>query len=254
MKLSLCIPVMGRTDDLRQTLSHTIKAAKAGPPVEIVVLDYDSKDDLAEYIKTIDYPITYKKSPNHEFFSISHSRNLSVLASRGDYIMILDADITLHEDFVQVIRAEIEREAPTWMVEYGRFIHIFEHLGTEHKKYTAGRMLICKREEFIMAGGYDERFNLCGPEDKDICMRLHRRGGKFVAFNGKLVDEVRTRQHRKIENLDKQSYEDALTDEQKARNVPSCTKYAMQLAMRKIYEENMANKTLVANEGGLWGQ
>ena len=154
MKISLCITVMNRTDDFKQTLPHTIKAAKASPPVEIVVLDYDSKDDLAEYIKTVDYPITYKKSPNHEFFSISHSRNLSVLASSGDYIAILDADITPHENFVQTLRHHIEEERPTWMVEYGRFIHVGD------KKFTAGRMLICKREEFIMAGGYDERFTL----------------------------------------------------------------------------------------------
>ncbi len=248
MKISLCITVMDRTDDLRETLPHTIKAANASQPVEIVILDYDSKDDLAEYIKTVDYPmLTYKKSPNHEFFSISNSRNLSVLASSGDYIAILDADIIPHENFVQTLRHHIEEENPTWMVEYGRFIH------HEGKKWMGGRMLVCKREEFIMAGGYDERFNLCGPEDKDICMRLHRRSGKFVAFNGKLVDEVRTRQHKKIENLDKQAYTDALTDEQRQKNTPSNTKYAMQLAMRKIYEENLANKVLVANEGRPWG-
>ena len=123
MLISLCIPVMGRTDDLSQTLPHTIKACRESLPVEIVILNYDSKDNLDEYIRTVDYPITYVKSPNHEFFSISHSRNLAVIASRGDYAVVLDADISPHKNFVSELRRIIEAESPDWMVEGGRFIH-----------------------------------------------------------------------------------------------------------------------------------
>ena len=41
---------MNRTYDLKKTLPLTIQAADASPPVEIVVLNYNSKDDLEDYI------------------------------------------------------------------------------------------------------------------------------------------------------------------------------------------------------------
>ena len=50
-KISFCIPCMGRAHDLKKTMPHLIKAAIKSPPVEIVILDYNSKDDLEKYIK-----------------------------------------------------------------------------------------------------------------------------------------------------------------------------------------------------------
>ena len=51
--ISLCIPAHARTYDLKKTLPHLIAAVNASPPVEIVILDYNSPDDLEEYIGII---------------------------------------------------------------------------------------------------------------------------------------------------------------------------------------------------------
>ena len=241
--ISLCIVVMNRTDDLKRTLPVTIEMAKASPPVEIVILDYDSKDDLVDYLKNIDYPITYARSPNHKFFSISHSRNCAVKASSGDYIVIQDADIILKEGTIPTWRKLLDKYDPVWLIEEGRWID---------DKHQGGRLLVCQRNEFLRMGGYDERFNLCGPEDKDICMRLYRRGAKVATYSRHLIDEIKTRQHRKIANLDKEKYR-ALVPEELTNKV-SYTKLLMQRAMREIYLDNCAKGVLVANEGKEWGQ
>lgn len=233
--ISLCIPVMNRTYDLKQTLPKTILAANASPPVEIVVCNYDSKDDLDDYMSDVvaltqlaeGNLMTYIKSPHHVYFSISHSRNIAARASRGDYILILDADIIPRLDFVCAIRKLIEQENPTWMVEGNRM----------------GRMPVVKREEFMMMGGYDERFIVCGPEDKEICTRLQRRGGKFVQFPASLVDEIPTPYREKFKNVDQRPY---LGQGQIKRE--------MSRAMRKFYEENNVNQVMVVNEGVEWGQ
>lgn len=239
MIISLCIPCMNRTYDLKQTLPETIKAANASPPVEIVVLDYDSKDDLADYAKGVKNStfletgnkFIYAKSPNHPYFSISHARNLAVLASHGEYIVVLDADIIPHIDFVSTLREIIEREHPVWLVE-----------GNPKRVPVMGRLPVIQRNEFIAMGGYDERFNVCGPEDKDICMRLHRRGGKFVAFSPTLVDEIHTPYREKFRHVDQRPYAGQ-----------GQMKLMMSRAMRKYYEENCANNVLVANPNG-WGR
>ena len=241
--ISLCIVVMNRTDDLKRTLPVTIEMAKASPPVEIVILDYDSKDDLVDYLKNIDYPITYARSPNHKFFSISHSRNCAVKASSGDYIVIQDADIILKEGTIPTWRKLLDKYDPVWLIEEGRWID---------DKHQGGRLLVCQRNEFLKMGGYDERFNLCGPEDKDICMRLYRRNAKVETYSRHLIDEIKTRQERKIANLDSEKYREIVPKDEPHKL--QWTKLLMQRAMREIYLDNCAKGVLVANEGKEWGQ
>ena len=43
---------MNRCYDLKKSLPYLIESARLSPPVEIFVLNYGSKDDLDEYIKT----------------------------------------------------------------------------------------------------------------------------------------------------------------------------------------------------------
>jgi GT2 family glycosyltransferase len=234
MIISFCIPNMNRTHDLRKTLPYAIVAANESPPVEILVLDYDSKDGLVQFLQeTSDNEfletgnvLTYAKSAPHEYFSISHARNCAAKASKGDYLAILDADIALQIDFVEVVRALIDKEQPAWMVE---------------SRNGLGRLPIVRRDEFMNAGGYDERFNVCGPEDKDICARLKRRGGKFVAYPD-LTFEIPTPYRMKFANVDARPYAGM-----------GQIKREMSRAMRVYYEENNTRGVLVANEGKEWG-
>lgn len=243
MLISLCIVVMNRLDDIRKSLPKTIEAANQSPPVQIIILDYDSKDDLSVYIDSmqksnyLSFPnqLIYVKSPNHKFFSISHSRNQAVLASSGDYIVIQDADISPEISFVTTIRKLLEIEKPVWMCEKG---------GKADGGMPAGHILVCKRDEFIDSGGYDERFNVCGPEDKDICMRLHMRGGKFNTFPNNIYTEEYTSPRQKVCNLNREGYD--------GRGYYG--KLVMSRAMRVYYKENLENHVLVANSGREWGR
>jgi len=51
--ISICIPCKNRTYDLKKTIPHIIRAANISPPVEIVVINYGSEDDLNEYISFV---------------------------------------------------------------------------------------------------------------------------------------------------------------------------------------------------------
>jgi len=242
MIIALCIVVMNRLADLRKSLPKTIEAANQSAPVQIVILDYDSKDNLATYVAGIqksDYlaspnQLIYVKSSNHQFFSISHSRNLAALASDGDYIVILDADISPKLNFVTTIRTFLVQEKPVWMCEKG---------GKADGGLPAGHIFVCKRDEFVTSGGYDERFNVCGPEDKDICMRMHMRGGKFRTFPKDIYTEEYTSPRQKVRNLNREGYD----------GKGYCGKLVMSRAMRVFYKENLDNHVLVANVGKEWG-
>lgn len=243
MLISLLIPCMNRTYALKEALPKIIDSANYSPPVEIVVLNYSSRDDLVEYLdwvkkniplsteNTLVRPAVYGKKYYHQ----THTRNVCFMASKGDYVIHLSAEALPTLEFVSYIRDRIEKEHPLWMVEDN---------GT-HGRYGTylGRFIVCERQEFINAGGYDERFEWCSPDDKDISMRLHRRGGKFEAFSNNLIDEIPTPKRDKVVNLDLSSFTE-----------PIWVKRQMDHVMTPIYEENNSKGILVANEGKEWGK
>lgn len=205
---------MNRCYDLKKSLPYLIESARLSPPVEIFVLNYGSKDDLDEYIKTQPKDlITYMKI-DREFYCSPEARNIAQKASKGEYGIQWACDSYCKPEFIKVIRGLIEKEHPTWMAEG-----------------WMGRAITTRKDEFIDCGGYDERFTYYAPEDRDICMRLHRRLGKFVQFPSDLIWDAPTSWKTKLSNLNKSgSHREQLNK------------------MRAIYEDNCKKGVLVANE------
>jgi hypothetical protein len=98
-------------------------------------------------------------------------------------------------------------------------------------------VVVLPKEEFISAGGYDERFEFYSPEDKDLYHRLIRRGLKPLVLRWKYLSAIYTPDTEKTKNY----------------RLP-LSKREMAKRMAPIYHENMEKYTLVANEGKEWGQ
>lgn len=225
--ISFCIPCMNRTHDLRETMPHLIRAANASPPVEIAVLDYSSQDDLAAYMEEMLAGsqlngggwINYTRYTGRDYYHMTHAWNLAVLASSGEYIAIMGADAIPVEDYVVEARKLIA-DGCVWM---------------RGRRYKG--ILICAREEFIAAGGYDERFELYGNEDRDLDSRLQRRGTKFGKMPSGLVSTIRTQNRDKVRN-----YRQKLSRRE------------MSHVNKRMRLKNEEKGVLVANEGVEWGQ
>jgi glycosyltransferase involved in cell wall biosynthesis len=213
---------MNRTYVLKEALPKIIECAKASPPCEIVIVDYDSKDDLQEYLTTVDYDLTVVRVPNREYYNSAHARNVGFKASHGKYIVQMSAEALPKEGFISFLR----EQCFTWACEG-----------------YLGRWLVCDRNEFEASGGFDERFSVYAPEDKDICYRLHRRGSRFFEFDYKWVDEIPTVEKEKLKNYDPTGFDPR-----------RWLKGEMKRAMQPIYEENLCQGVLVANEGKDWGK
>lgn len=232
--ISLCVPCMGRTRDLREALPLIVSTANASPPCEIVVLNYSSPDELDAYMDTMMAvtPLadgnfwTYRILEGKTYYNSPHARNLCVVAAHGDYIMQLATDALPRPEMVSTIRATLEAHHPVWMSEY----------------YHLGRYIVCRRDEFMAMGGYDERLNLYAPEDKDISARLKRRGGSWARFSNDLLGEIKTPYREKLRYLDTRGMEQV-----------GQKKMAMARLMQPIYFENVERGTLVANPEG-WGR
>lgn len=223
--ISLCTPVMNRLDDLRQTMRYRISAANESPPVEIVILDWGSKDGLPEYMdELIEVArlvhgsfITYKRIEK-DYWHTSKAHNMGLMTGQGEYVVDLNADAFIQPGYIPRIR-ELIADGCVW----GRATHF------------CGNKWI-KKSEFIDAGGYDERMEVYGPDDRDLDYRLRIRGGKFGSIPDELISEIRTPDDRKVENYRIKG-----------------SKHELSKLMRPYYVENISNGVLVANQGVSWG-
>jgi hypothetical protein len=227
MLISLCIPCHNRTYDLKRTMPYLVAAANYSPPVEICVLDYNSPDDLRDYFEKAMGTYTlvsgnsmlYRKYSGRDYYHMSHARNLATLMSSGEYFWTLSADIYLDDGAIEHARYLIGRYRYDWL---------------QPNRYHGA--IVCKRQTFIDAGGYDERLEWYGPEDRDLADRLIRRGERMGVFPGSMIHIIPTPDREKVKNYRL-----------------SLNKHKMSAQGHKIYQENVVNNVLVANSNG-WGK
>ena len=186
--------------------------------------NYNSPDDLRDYffetygnvaMKEGNF-LTYRRYGAREYYHTSHANNLSVLASSGEYVVIGCTDMFLAEEYFTEIRKLLEGGGYVWMQSTGK------------------NFVVCKRDEFVESGGFDERFEFYGPNDKDFAERLQRRGGRFIYYPGKLLTVIQTPKSEKYKNY-------RITSRKEIGKL-----------MKPIYLENQENEVWVVNEEG-WG-
>lgn len=221
MLISLCTPVMNRTSDLKKAMHARILAARASPPVEFVILDYNSRDDLAEYVTTLELPegitLTYRKYTGRDHYHQAHAYNLAVLAGSGEYFSLMGADTYPLGEYFDVVR-DLAGRGYIWM---------------EDARYKGA--IACQKAEFVSAGGFDERFEFYGPEDRDLAVRLAFRGAKKSTLPRGLIGNFPTADAKKMENYRVQM-----------------PKLYSSREMRVYFEDNVKRRVTTANPEG-WG-
>ncbi len=210
---SYCVPIRNRAEDFKQALPTALKAARKSPPVEIVVLDYGSTDCLASclspYFAEIKYH--YHDAP---YFHMAKARNLAMEAGNGEYLISTNADTLLDPSYFQVVRDLVGQ--------------------TNCDLALAGErngVIVVKREEFHASGGFDERFEFYGPEDRDLVNRLKRRGLHVAYYKADLLEDIPTPNKKKATG-----YRLAIS------------KWDMKALMHPIFVGNEAEGRLTAND------
>jgi len=217
MKLfSYCIPIRNRKADLVVALPTVLAAVCLETSVEVVVLDYGSTDGLCNYV----WPLTEDwgglRYIRHEaeYYHMAWARNLAMRAGLGRYLISTNADTLLAPSYFQVLK-EVALRTDCDVMRAGKHIN---------------GVLAVKRDEFWRSGGFDERFEFYGPEDKDFVARLERRGLSMEYYDPHLLGKIPTPDNVKVEGY----------------RLP-LSKREMAKKMHAVYEENKTRGVLVAN-------
>jgi glycosyltransferase involved in cell wall biosynthesis len=206
-------------------LDLTLKsiARQSVAPAEVIVADDGSGPETAcvldRWKGKIAAPVTHLWQP-HEGFRLARSRNRAIAASSGDYLIIVDGDMVLHEHFVadhlsaarrgsfiQGVRLLTEADTAERMLRDGCMdLSFFSH-GIRRRRHAVrslalSRMLFWRRagqsairgcnqaywkSDLLHVNGFNEAFIGWGREDNEIAARLYnvgvrRRNLKFQAL------------------------------------------------------------------------
>ena len=199
-KIGFCITCMNRTHHLKETLIKNIEDNYFPDDVEFVLLDYNSSDDLEEWVRGylthyIDIGIlAYYKICTPTTYMRSHSRNIAFRLSDAKIVCNLDADNFLGKGFAEFIINEFNKEKNIF---YTSIVvdNIF------------GRVCVLKND-FVKIHGYNEAFTGYGYEDCDLFNRLRKIGLEQKEF-------YKTEFYRSVDHSD----EERVSEEYYAKNI-----------------------------------
>lgn len=168
-KISFCTVSMNRLYHVQQTLLRNIRDNLQYEDLEFVILDYNSKDNLAKWIMNEGREylergvLKYFKATEPEIFDRSHSRNMCFRLATGDVICNVDADNFIGTGFAHYINDAFQREPNIFLT------------GEAFMRDAIGRFCI-RKEDFVSINGYNEKIKGYGFEDLELYDRLTMAG------------------------------------------------------------------------------
>lgn len=205
MIVVFCTTCKGRTQHLEKTLP---KNMHDNPNAKFVLVDYSSQDHLEEWLKENqpdwkDQLTVYSYRGDHPF-KMAHAKNMAHrlgILEGGDILVNLDADNFAGAGFSDYAAYQFAIEPLSFL--WSRMIKDGEG---RLPKGISGRIAVSKHA-FLNAGGYDERFDTWGPDDKDFTARLKRLGYEAREIHPQFLqaimhnDKLRFREYRHANTL-----------------------------------------------------
>jgi glycosyltransferase involved in cell wall biosynthesis len=197
MYISFIIPTIDHSANVKKCLDSILRSAdRAETGVEILVIDQGKPGVAKEQAdKRV---VIYNKSKK----GLSAARNLGIKLSKGEYLVFMDDDARVEEDFVtNLISLVTRREEQAFC---GRlydsekeqyFSRFFLDSGEKYLKFGEfmhfkGSAHVIKKELLVKIGGYNTDFGagaeFGGAEESDIFFRILQSGSR-VFYSPKLV-------------------------------------------------------------------
>lgn len=174
MKVVFCTTCKGRAQHIEKTLPQNLRD---NPEATFVLLDYNSQDHLLEFVMSNlaefivrGRLVVYSYRNGGGPFRMAHAKNMAHrcgLLEGADVLCNLDADNYAGPGFADYVHNQF----------LGRNIFLWAKMIKDGEgrlpKGISGRIAVSKHA-FLNSGGYDEKYDTWGPDDKDFTARLSR--------------------------------------------------------------------------------
>lgn len=199
MKLSVVITTKNEAANIAASVRSFDDAVARGE-AEVIVVDNASTDDTKKIASELGAAV-YDKGPER-----SAQRNLGWQKARGEWVIVLDADMIIPPETVEEILSVEEGDA-YWIPEVrtGSGFRVkarnFERSFYDGTCVDALRLF--RREILETTGGYDENL-IAGPEDWELDIRVLATGAKCAVLKSHLIHNEKRLTFRKM--LEKKAY------------------------------------------------
>jgi hypothetical protein len=177
-----------KREDLRENLAALRKQTVLFD--EIIVVDNCSKDGSAEMVRA-EFPEVTLISTPHDRYGACETFNIGFRQASGDYIAILDDDIVLSPEWLELMRARLDREPASTAIVSSKVVEpempdwYVNDPEVNRERYMCtfrGCGSLARSGALLAAGGYDERFFIYGNE-RDLATRLLNMGYRILQFS-----------------------------------------------------------------------
>lgn len=156
---------------------------------EIILVDNNSKDDSVEFVKKNYFEVVLIESEKNLGFS--GGNNLGIEKAKGEYILLLNNDTWVNNDFLDkmlnsYLNSDYDIMGPieanyynkvyrTYSIHldfFGHFVYLFGKYKRQENFYLSGVCLLFKKDVYLKSKGLDNDFFMY-VEDWDWFWRLH---------------------------------------------------------------------------------
>ena len=187
-----CTTCKGRAQHLERTLPKNLLDNSFHNDTKFLILNYNSPDHLLHYLE--DHHLEDMESGRvvvYSFmgpgpFRMAHAKNMAHrlgMMEGADVLVNLDADNFTGEGFSEYLEDKFREEN---VFLWARMIQKGED---RLPRGCNGRIAVTSKA-FLNLGGYDEKYETWGPDDKDFNSRLQRLGFRGVEIDRKYISDV----------------------------------------------------------------
>jgi glycosyltransferase involved in cell wall biosynthesis len=174
------------------------------PSFEVILVNDGSQKPigpaLRQALDNLDGGWILANLPPSRYFRAGFARNVGAKQARGEFLIFLDSDILVREDFLTDLERQFQSgdvvQAKRWQIwlderdkglpekleEPNSFWFDFHTAGVawmqmpQPWRYTSTYCLAMRRSDFVNLGGFRLWYSKYGFEDTDLGTRAHRRG------------------------------------------------------------------------------
>jgi glycosyltransferase involved in cell wall biosynthesis len=187
--VSVIVPVFNNPEALAECIDTLYQQSYPADQFEIVVVDNASMPPLS---------LSRQHSPTLTTVrcltpGAYAARNAGVQVARGDILVFIDSDCLAESDWIAsgvnaltanpdaVVGGEVAMLPPeAWsaVAYYQYLVGFFQQKNIEEKGFSATANLFCRRQQFMVVGGFDE--SLYSGGDREWCWRARHAGYGIV--------------------------------------------------------------------------